>query len=148
MVQFSPYVTVKRELTAGDEVSFLADDVKLALLQGSAGNVYSFDAQNHVLWSVFKSNFELPATGGYTTGGATLGTKNATLNLSLQGVATAATVQWTSATFTTGGAVLYFDNTPGVDDYAIGYINFQGDVVVSSSTLSIIWNNNGIWTLG
>lgn len=116
------------------------DTVKVALLNNS----HSFNADTS-LWASVSAN-ELAASGGYTTGGATLASKTVTQDdTNDKGVFDAADVSWTSATFTAYFAVIYDDTTTG--DMLIATIDFGGAQQVTAGTFTIQWNASGIITI-
>lgn len=121
--------------TAARRVDWATDTIKVALCTSSFTpnqdtNTYYSDITNEV------------ANGsGYTTGGATLGTKSvnydATSNvMSLR----AATTSWSSATFTARYAVVYKDTGSASTSPVLGYVDFGGNETVSSGTFSIAWD--------
>jgi hypothetical protein len=90
---------------------------------------------------------ELATAGGYTAGGAAIGTKT----VAQSGRVTTFDgddVQWTSATFTARIAVIY-DDTPALaaNKKLIGYIDFAADKSVEAGTFKITWNASGIFTI-
>ena len=96
----------------------------------------------------YKSDVTNEITGtGYTAGGVAL--SSVTVG-NTSGVVTidAADSQWTGATFTARNAVLY-DASPGSDSTRplIGYIAFDADIPVTSSTFTITWDSSGIATV-
>ena len=119
------------------EVDMEADTVKVALLNNS----HSFTA-THNTWSQVSAN-ELASGSGYTTGGATLGSKAVTQAATTKWDAADST--WTSSTFTAYHAVIY-DDTHATDDL-ICSIDFGGAVTVSAGTLTIQYHADGIITL-
>ena len=117
-------------------VDLEADVIKIILLDTN----HSFTASNTVLTDV-NSN-ELGATGGYSTGGNTLGSKAVT-----QAATTkwdAANTAWTSATFEAFHAVIY-DST--ATDNLIATIDFGGGKTVAAGTFTIQFDSSGIITL-
>ena len=114
------------------------DTIKIALYTSSATLDASTDA--------YSTTNEITNTSGtaYTAGGYTLQT---------QVVATSGTTayfdaddpEWTSASFTTGGALIYnktlydADNSKG----AIATLNFGGDFTVTSGTFRIVFPDPG-----
>lgn len=119
------------------EVDLEGDTLKIILLNNS----HSFTS-THNTYSQVSAN-ELATGSGYTSGGATLGSKAVT-----QGATTkfdAADVEWTSSTFSAYHAVIY-DDTLGNDDL-ICSIDFGGEQTVTNGTLKIEWDTDGIITL-
>ena len=103
------------------------DTIKIALYTSSA----TLDAST----TAYTATNEVTGTG-YSAGGETLA--NST-------VATSGTTayvdfdnpEWTSATFTARGALIYNDTTAG--DNAIAVLDFGGDFTVSSGTFRIVF---------
>jgi hypothetical protein len=100
------------------------------------------------------SGNEVASGDGYTTGGASLGSKAVT-KASSDPIATqwdAADTSWTLLTKTMRTAWLYVDgSTPGTDDYAISYIlldDTPANVSVSGVDFTLQWNADGILELG
>lgn len=119
------------------EVDMEADTIKVALLNNS----HTFNADNNVYSDI--STNELAATGGYTTGGATLGSKTVTQDdTNDRAVFDAADTAWTTATFTAYHAVIWDDTVSG--DPLICSIDFGGAKSVTSGTFTIQWSANGI----
>lgn len=119
------------------EVDMEADTIKVALLNNS----HSFNADNNVYSDI--STNELAATGGYTTGGATLGSKAVSQDdTNDRGVFDAADSAWGSATFTAYHAVIWDDTVSG--DPLLCSIDFGGAKAVSGGTFTIQWSSNGI----
>jgi hypothetical protein len=87
---------------------------------------------------------EVASGGGYTTGGNALVSKTVEEN-STSGVFDAADPEWTSATFTARGALIYnktlgdaSSNTRG----AIAVLDFGGDFTVAGGTFKIVFPAN------
>ena len=103
------------------------DTIKIALYTSSA----TLDAST----TAYTATNEISGTG-YSAGGETLA--NST-------VATSGTTayvdfdnpEWTSASFTARGALIYNDTTAG--DNAIAVLDFGGDFTVSSGTFRIVF---------
>ena len=104
-----------------------ADTIKIALYTSSA----TLDATT----TAYTTSNEVTGTG-YTAGGETLA--NST-------VATSGTTayvdfdnpEWTSASFTTAGALIYNDTLAGKN--AIAVLNFGGDFTVTAGTFRIVF---------
>ena len=111
------------------------DTIKVSLYNSS----HSFVATH----TVYTLSYELATTGGYTRGGATLGTKTVTEAATTKW--DAANTQWTSATFTAAYAVIW-DDTPAGNDL-ICCIDFGGNQSVSSGTFTLQWDDAGIITM-
>lgn len=124
------------------EIDLVADDIKVALLDNS----HSF-TQTAVGWAASSTNAnELAATGGYSAGGESLGTKVVSQE-STHGKYTAANVSWTSATFSAYHAVIYDDTPASPAKPLICSIDFSGIQSVSSGTFTIQWAAGGIITI-
>ena len=117
-------------------VDLESDTIKIILLDTN----HSFTASNTVLTDV--SGNELAATGGYTTGGNTLGSKAVTEAATTKW--DAADTAWTSATFT-AFHVLIYDNT--ATDNLIASIDFGGGKTVAAGTFTIQFDSSGIITI-
>ena len=117
-----------------------ADTIKVALLH----DTYTFDATNHDYASPITTN-ELTTTGGYTAGGAALGTPTVTegTTTKFDGVDSS----WGSATFTARYAVLYDTTVHATVNNLICCVDFGSNQTVSSGTFTIVWDTNGIITL-
>jgi len=84
---------------------------------------------------------EVANGNGYTTGGEALASKTVAEN-STSGVFDAADPQWTSATFTARGALIYNKTLGDASSNARGAIailNFGGDFSVSGGTFRIVF---------
>lgn len=118
------------------------DTVKVSLMTTS----HAFDADNDG-WSSVSAN-ELSTAGGYTAGGATLGSKTVTADdTNDKGVFDAADTAWTTATFTAYHAVIWDDTPTSPADPLIASIDFGGAKSVSSGTFTILWHANGIFDI-
>jgi hypothetical protein len=104
-----------------------ADTIKIAL--------YTSSATLGAATTAYSATNEISGTG-YTAGGETL--TSAT-------VATSGTTayvdfdnpEWTSATFTARGALIYNDTTAG--DNSVAVLDFGGDFTVSSGTFRVVF---------
>lgn len=128
---------------ANKEVDLNSDTIKWVLV--SSG--YTFDQDGHNYYNDVTN--ELPTAGGYTVGGATMGSPTITYTggsntFTFDG----ADVAWTGATFTARGAISY-DATPGTDATRplISFIDFGADVPVSAGTFTLQFNASGIATV-
>ena len=87
---------------------------------------------------------EVANGNGYTTGGEALGSKTVGEN-STSGVFDAADPEWTSATFTARGALIYNKTLGDASSNARGAIailDFGGDFTVSGGTFKIVFPAN------
>ena len=79
---------------------------------------------------------ELAASGGYTAGGAV--TTCSISDDTNKKLLTFSAVSWSSATFTTAGAVIYKARGGASSaDELVAYIDFNGDVVSTGGTFSV-----------
>ncbi len=109
-----------------------SDTIKIALYTSSA----SLDAAT----TAYTTSGEVASGSGYTTGGETLtnpviGTSGTTAYVDFDNP------EWTSASFTTAGALIYNDTTAG--NNAIAVLNFGGDFTVTSGTFRIVFPSPG-----
>ena len=123
----------KKDLLLGDH-HLDTDDIRIALYTSSASLDASTDA--------YTTSNEITNTSGsaYTAAGQQLTSVTVTEN-STSGVFDAADPEWTSATFTARGALIYnktlydSDNSRG----AIAVLDFGGDFTVSGGTFKIVF---------
>jgi hypothetical protein len=124
------------------EIDWAADTHKVALCTSTfTPNQDTMDYYNDL-------TNELTTTGGYTAGGATLGSPTITLDADTNIIKLdAADTTWSAATFTFRYAVIY-DSTPGSDatNPIIGYVDFGADVGSTGADFTIQWNASGIFT--
>lgn len=121
--------------TADRRVDWVTDTIKVALCTSSfTPNQDTQDFYDDISSEVANGN-------GYTTGGATLGTKSVNYDASTNTVSLrAGASSWSSATFTARYAVIYKDTGTGSTSPLIGYVDFGGDETVSSGTFTITWD--------
>jgi len=105
------------------------DSIKIALFTSSA----SLDAATSPYTGAAN---EVASGGGYTTGGEVLanpviGTSGTTAYVDFDNP------EWTSASFTTAGALIYNDTLAGKN--AIAVLNFGGDFTVTAGTFRIVF---------
>lgn len=127
--------------------SFKQDLMDKVMDLGSGGDtikiaLYSSSADLGAGTTAYTTTGEITNTSGtaYTAGGYTL--QN-------QVVATSGTTayfdaddpEWTNASFTTAGALIYNDTVAG--DNAIAVLNFGGDFTVTSGTFRIVFPDPG-----
>tara|TARA_B100000963_G_C22588735_1_gene654414 strand:+ start:318 stop:761 length:444 start_codon:yes stop_codon:yes gene_type:complete len=123
----------KKDLLLGDH-HLDTDDIRIALYTSSASLGADTDA--------YTTSNEITNTSGsaYTAGGEQLTSVSVAEN-STSGIFDAADPEWTSATFTARGALIYnktlydSDNNRG----AIAVLNFGGDFTVSGGTFKIVF---------
>jgi hypothetical protein len=108
------------------------DSIKIAL--------YTSSASLGAATTAYTTSGEVASGGGYTTGGVVLanpviGTSGTTAYVDFDNP------EWTSATFTTAGALIYNDTTAG--DNSIAVLNFGGDFTVTAGTFRIVFPTPG-----
>jgi hypothetical protein len=103
------------------------DTIKIALYTSSA----TLDATT----TAYTTSNEVSGTGytagGVTLTGATIGTSSTTAYVDYDDP------EWTTASFTARGALIYNDTTAG--DNSIAVLDFGGDFTVSSGTFRIVF---------
>jgi len=103
------------------------DTIKIALYTSSA----TLDATT----TAYTTSGEVSGTGysagGVTLTGATIGTSGTTAYVDFDDP------EWTTASFTTAGALIYNDTTAG--DNAIAVLSFGGDFTVTAGTFRIVF---------
>ena len=109
-----------------------SDTIKIAL--------YTSSASLGAATTAYTTSGEVASGSGYTTGGETLtspviGTSGTTAYVDFDNP------EWTSASFTTAGALIYNDTTAG--NNAIAVLNFGGDFTVTSGTFRIVFPSPG-----
>ena len=108
------------------------DTIKIAL--------YTSSASLGAATTAYTTSGEVASGNGYTTGGETptnpvIGTSGTTAYVDFDNP------EWTSASFTTAGALIYNDTTAG--NNAIAVLNFGGDFTVTSGTFRIVFPSPG-----
>ena len=103
------------------------DTIKIALYTSSA----NLDAST----TAYTTSGEVSGTGysagGVTLTGATIGTSGTTAYVDFDDP------EWTTASFTTAGALIYNDTTAG--DNSIAVLSFGGDFTVTAGTFRIVF---------
>ena len=133
---------------SGTTVDFDTDTFNCALVK-LAGWTPQFDTDSK--FSDIDS--ELPATGGYVAGGATLTSTAVTQTSDGSAVITfdAADVSWTASTLTDVRAAVVYSKTvndaSASNDSLIAYIDLDVNFSTTSGTFQIQWNPSGIFTL-
>jgi hypothetical protein len=133
-ITFTEYDSYKDDLLQGN-IDLENDTIKVALVTSSYTPSAAHDFFNDV-------TNELSTAGGYTAGGATVGTKTVT-----GGVFDAADTAWISATFTCAYGIVYKSTGDAATSPLIGYIDFDGDQSPADQTFKIVWNAGGIITI-
>ena len=125
----------KKELLEGlmDFNATSGSTFKIALIKANASQTGTYSAATTNYSDVTGNSDELPATGGYSTGGNTLTNIDPTTSGTTAFVDFADTT-WTSATFTTRGCIIY--NT-SQSNKAVMVIDFGADFSVSGGTFQI-----------
>ena len=116
--------------TAADRVDWVNDTIKIALITSAV----SPNQDTHDYWNDLSAN-EIAGGGGYTTGGATLGSKTLTYDGATNQVRLdCADPSWpftTSKTFR--WAVVYKDTGSAATSPLLGYGDFGGDETTSNT---------------
>jgi hypothetical protein len=107
---------------------------KIALGKATASVTGTYGAATTSYTNLTSNSDELPNGSGYTTGGNTL-TSVTPVADGTTAVCDFADTTWTSATFTTSGAIIYNDTASG--DPACAVLSFGGDQQVSSGDFTI-----------
>ena len=107
---------------------------KIALGKATASVTGTYGAATTSYTNLTSNSDELPNGSGYTTGGNTL-TSVTPVADGTTAVCDFADTTWTSATFTTSGAIIYNDTAAG--DPACAVLSFGGDQQVSSGDFTI-----------
>jgi len=110
-----------------------SDTIKIALFTSSASLGAATTTYTGASGEVANGNGY--TTGGETLTGATIGTTGTTAHVDFNNP------EWTSATFTTAGALIYNDTTAGKQ--AIAVLSFGGDFTVTSGTFRIVFPDPG-----
>jgi len=116
-------------------VAPLADTIKVALFTSSHTPDFSSD-------TAYSTTNEVPDSGAYAAGGATLGTKTFSELVSSRATFDAADVSWAAATISARGALVY-DST--VANRALCYIDFGSNQTSISGTFAIQFDVGGIF---
>ena len=125
----------KKELLEGlmDFNATSGSTFKIALIKANASQSGTYNAARTNYSDMTGNSDELPATGGYTSGGNTLTNIDPTTSGTTAFIDFADT-SWTSATFTTRGCIIY--NT-SQSNKAVMVIDFGADFSVSGGTFQI-----------
>jgi hypothetical protein len=134
---FNGYNSFKAKIMDGS-IDLDTDTIKVMLVSSS----YNFDQDNHV----FKSDITGEISGtGYTAGGKELANKSVTQdNENNKSKFDADNLNWSGATFTTRGAVIYKDTGTPTTSPLVAYFDFGGDKSPSSQGFNINWGDGGI----
>lgn len=118
-----------------------SDTIKCALFSDSISGTFNFNTDTGYGSAPWNAS-EVTGTG-YTAGGATLATPGVTV---AGGVLTfdAGDAQWTTATITARGGLVYDSTT---SNYGIVAVNFGADFSSVGGTFTVQWNASGILTI-
>jgi hypothetical protein len=124
------------------EVDWDSDTIKVmlctALTIDQDGDVYMSDV----------TKTEVSSGNGYTTGGATLGSKTIDYTAGTNVIKLdAADTVWSNSSITAAYAVIYVSTGSAATDVLLGYVDFGGNVVSSSGNFTIAWHSDGIFTI-
>ena len=125
----------KKDALLGDH-HLDSDNIYIALYTSSASLAATTDG--------YVTSGEVANGNGYTTGGNALASKTVEEN-STSGVFDAADPEWTSATFTARGALIYNKTLGDASSNARGAIavlDFGGDFTVAGGTFKIVFPAN------
>jgi len=104
-----------------------SDTIKIAL--------YTDAATLNATTTAYSATNEVANGSGYTTGGVTLANASVIIN-STSGCFDSDNPEWTSATFTARGALIYNDTE---SDLAIAVLDFGGNFSVAGGTFRIVF---------
>ena len=113
---------------------------KVALIKANASQSGTYGAATTSYTTVTGNSDELANGNGYTTGGYALTNTTPSSTSTTAHLTFSANAQWTSATFTTRGCIIYNDSASG--DPAVMVIDFGADNSVSGGTFEIQWPTN------
>ena len=125
----------KKDVLLGDQ-HLDSDDIYIALYTSSADLSATTDG--------YVTSGEVANGNGYTTAGVALASKTVEEN-STSGVFDAADPEWTSATFTARGALIYnktLGDASSNSRGAIAVLDFGGDFTVAGGTFKIVFPAN------
>ena len=126
--------TFKKELLEGDhDFNNGADAFKIALFKANASITGTHGAATTNYSDMTGASDELAATGNYSSGGNTLTNVYPSVS-GTKAITDFAATSWTSATFTTRGALIYNSND---SNSAVMVIDFGGDYTVTGGTFTI-----------
>ena len=117
-------------------IDWLTNTIKVSLHT----NTYTPNQDTHDFWD--DATNEVSGTG-YTTGGATLGTKTLGSTLNVVKFDAADTV-WPASTITARRAVVYKDSGTPSTSPLLSWVDFGADVVSSAGNFTITWDSAGV----
>jgi hypothetical protein len=153
-IDSSTQVTVSKAHTgtvsAGTTLTFAGDTIKVALYKAGASLTGTYDSTT-TNYSQMGSD-EVANGGGYVTGGQALTPVSAVTSGTTAYVNFSPNPQWTSATFTTSGCLIYNSSSrlggasSSGSGRAIGNFSFSGDQTVSAGTFTVLMPSPGAGT--
>lgn len=121
------------------EVDWDSDTIKVALLTSS----YTPDQDTHDYFNDVNS-YEVSGTG-YSSGGATLGSKTVSYDSANNVIVLdAADTTWSSSTITARYAVVYDATGTASTSALIGYVDFGSDQSSTNGNFTVTWDSTGI----
>jgi hypothetical protein len=140
MATATPYNSYKLKLfDSSTKINFTGDTIKVSLHTSS----YTPSIDNHDFWDDVSAS-EVVGTG-YTTGGATLGTKTATQDNTNDWAAfDCADVTWSTSTITARYAIVYKSTGTPSTSPLIGYIDFGSNKISEGDNFTLTIDSVGI----
>ena len=137
------YNSFKQKIMDGS-IDLDTDTIKVALVTSS----YTVSQDDHEDYADITN--EVPGTGNYTTGGATLASKAVTKNNTDNvGKFDADDVTWANSTIANArGAIVYKDSGVDATSWFIMYIDFGADKSSTAADFTLRWHADGILILG
>lgn len=132
-------VTMSKAATAtSSAIAFTADVFKLALVKVTPTGTYGAATTNYT--NLTGNSDEVSGTG-YTATGVALGNVTPVIDSTTSGVVNfSPNPSWTTATFSTTGAILYNSTAlrSGTGGRAVGVLDFAGTQSVTSGTFTVV----------
>ena len=123
-------------------VNWTSDTIKVALCTST------FTPDQDVMDFYDDLTNELTTTGGYTAGGATLGTPTKTYTAGTNVIKLDGDdVTWATSTITARYAVIYKSTGTPSTSPLLGYVDFGVDYVSTGGPFTITWDAAGIFTI-
>lgn len=123
-------------------VDLITDTIKVALCTST----YTPDIDTHDYFDDITN--EHAASGGYTAGGETLGTKSITYDAANnRAYFDAANTTWSASTLTARYAIIYRSTGTASTSELLGYVDFGQDESSSSGDFTLQWSADGILRL-
>lgn len=107
---------------------------KIALLKATASGTGTYGAASTNYSNITGNSDEVANGSGYTTGGAALTNALTPTTSGTTGYTDFDDAQWTTASFTSCGAMIYNTND---SNSAVAVLDFSGDQTVSSGTFTV-----------